>query len=117
MLQRLRPVSGPGARRLRMAIRPVRSPLTVLAQGVRSFVRYRTLVRAMTTARLKVRYRQSILGWIWALLQPLALVVLYSAIFFHLSDTKPDALPYAVFVFAGVVPWAFCSTSVSTAAA
>jgi lipopolysaccharide transport system permease protein len=68
----------------------------------------------MTLTRLKVRYRQSLLGWLWAVLQPLALVVLYGAIFSHLATSRPT--PYALFVFAGVVPWAFCATSISTAA-
>ena len=98
-------------------IRPLHSAGDVLVNGMRSLVQSAGLLRAMTTTHLKMRYRYSLLGWCWALLQPLTLMLLYTLIFSHLvsySDTSP---PYALFVFAGLTPWAFCSTSISTSAA
>jgi lipopolysaccharide transport system permease protein len=71
----------------------------------------------MTVTRLKMRYRYSLLGWGWALLQPLSLTVVYSLIFSHSTSDKTDSLPYPLFVFAGLTPWAFCSTAISTAVA
>jgi lipopolysaccharide transport system permease protein len=98
-------------------IRPVRSVCNILVDGMRSLALSAGLLRAMTVTHLKMRYRYSLLGWCWALLQPLTLMVLYTLIFSHFvsySDTSP---PYALFVFAGLTPWAFCSTSISTSAA
>ena len=70
----------------------------------------------MTATRLKIRYRQSVLGWLWAVLQPLALMVLYSAIFSHAIGYEISAVPYPLFLMAGLLPWSFCSTALSTAA-
>ena len=71
----------------------------------------------MTATRLKIRYRQSALGWLWAVLQPLALMVLYAAIFSHAIGYDTAPMPYPLFLMAGLLPWSFCSTALSTAAA
>jgi lipopolysaccharide transport system permease protein len=98
-------------------IRPLHSPGDVIVSGMRSLVQSAGLLRAMTVTHLKMRYRYSLLGWCWALLQPLTLMVLYTLIFSHLVSYSDASPPYALFVFAGLTPWAFCSTSISTSAA
>jgi len=98
-------------------IRPVRSASEVMVNGMRWLIQSRGLLRAMTATHLKMRYRYSFLGWGWALLQPLTLMVLYTLVFSHLVSYRDESLPYALFVFAGLTPWAFCSTSISTSAA
>jgi len=89
----------------------------VIVEGMRSLVRSASLLRAMTVTHLKMRYRYSFLGWGWGLLQPLTLMLLYSLVFSHLVDYVDHSLPYPLFIFAGLTPWAFCSTSISTSAA
>ncbi len=96
---------------------PLHSAGDVLVSGLRSLVQSAGLLRAMTVTHLKMRYRYSLLGWYWALLQPFTLMVLYTVIFSHLVSYNDIAPPYALFVFAGLTPWAFCSTSISTSAA
>jgi lipopolysaccharide transport system permease protein len=64
-----------------------------------------------------MRYRYSLLGWGWALLQPLSLMIVYSLIFSRVVSDGTRSLPYTLFVFAGLTPWAFCSTAISTAVA
>jgi len=96
---------------------PLHSAGDVLVSGLRSLVQSAGLLRAMTVTHLKMRYRYSLLGWYWALLQPFTLMVLYTVIFSHLASYNDIARPYALFVFAGLTPWAFCSTSISTSAA
>jgi homopolymeric O-antigen transport system permease protein len=98
-------------------IRTVRSAGDIMVNGMRALVQSADLLRAMTVTHLKMRYRYSILGWCWALLQPLTLMVLYTLIFSHLVSYSDASPPYALFVFAGLTPWAFCSTSISTSAA
>ena len=98
-------------------IRPVCSTGDVIVNGLRSLVQSAGLLRAMTITHLKMRYRYSLLGWCWALLQPLTLMLLYTLIFSHLVSYSNASPPYALFVFAGLTPWSFCSTSISTAAA
>jgi lipopolysaccharide transport system permease protein len=97
-------------------IRPVHSVSDDLVDGMQSLVQSAGLFRAMTLTRLKIRYRYSLLGWGWALLQPLSLMILYSFIFSHLVN-RNEPLPYTIFVFAGLTPWAFCSTGITTAVA
>jgi lipopolysaccharide transport system permease protein len=88
-----------------------------MSKGMRALCQSVGLLRAMTATHLKMRYRYSLLGWGWALLQPLALTALYALIFSHLVRYVDNSLPYVLFVFAGLTPWAFCSTSISTSAA
>ena len=71
----------------------------------------------MTLLRLKVRYKQSVLGWIWAVLPSLLLMITYTLIFSKVIGLKSSDLPYALFIFFGLIPWTFFSTSVSTATA
>lgn len=97
-------------------IRPVHSVSDDLVDGMQSLVQSAGLLRAMTLTRLKMRYRHSLLGWGWALLQPLSLMILYSFIFSHLANSS-ESLPYTLFVFAGLTPWVFCSTGITTAVA
>ena len=105
------------ASRQSVIIRPRRSFFDVLISDLRSLVRSAGLLRAMTAMRLKLRYRQSLLGWLWGILQPMSLMALYSLIFSRLAIYGAQPLPYALFVFAGLTPWVFCSTSISTSAA
>jgi lipopolysaccharide transport system permease protein len=104
-------------RRRVQVIRPAFSVSDALVDGLRSLVQSAGLLRAMTITRLKMRYRHSLLGWGWALLQPLSLMIVYSLIFSHLISEGTESLPYSLFVFAGLAPWAFCSTAISTAVA
>ena len=98
-------------------IRPVRSASEIIVGGMRSLVQSAGLLRSMTVTHLKMRYRYSFLGWFWALLQPVVLMVLYTLIFSRLVRYSDNSSPYTLFVFAGLIPWTFCSTSISTAAA
>jgi lipopolysaccharide transport system permease protein len=98
-------------------ILPVRSASEIIVGGMRSLVQSAGLLRSMTVTHLKMRYRYSLLGWCWALLQPVVLMVLYTLIFSRLVRYSDNSFPYALFVFAGLIPWTFCSTSISTAAA
>jgi lipopolysaccharide transport system permease protein len=101
-------------RRRVQVIRPVHSVSDDLVDGMQSLIQSAGLLRTMTVTRLKIRYRHSLLGWGWALLQPSLLMVLYSFIFSNLEN-RHESLPYTLFVFAGLTPWAFCSTGISTA--
>lgn len=101
--------------RPRKVIRPERPFLASVPDDLKSLVSYRDLLGAMTATRLRIRYRQSVLGWLWAILQPLALMALYAAIFSHAIGFDTAPVPYPVFLLAGLLPWSFCSTALSTA--
>lgn len=63
---------------------------------------------------LKVRYKQTVMGVAWAVLQPLTMIAIFSIIFGKLAKIPSDGYPYPVFVFSGLLAWNFFSTSVSS---
>jgi lipopolysaccharide transport system permease protein len=65
---------------------------------------------------VKIRYKQTILGASWAVLQPLFTMIIFSVIFGRLAGMPSEGFPYPIFVFAGLVPWTFFSGGVSQAA-
>lgn len=79
----------------------------------RELYRFRELLFVLTARDLKVRYKQTALGVIWALLQPLANMLLFTVIFGRLAKLPSDGFPYPIFVFAGLLPWTFFAGSIS----
>ncbi len=76
--------------------------------------RYRQLIWALALKELKIRYKRSVLGFLWALLNPLLLMVVLSVVF---STIMVNSLPhYAVFLISVLLPWTFFSQSLSYAA-
>ena len=74
---------------------------------------YRDLLRLLTWRDIKVRYKQTLLGAGWAILQPLLTMLVFSLFFGRLAKVPSDGLPYPVFSFAALVPWYFFSGSLS----
>src|SRR5262249_29761853 len=96
-------------------LRPQQPFLLSIPGNIRGLLAYRTMLGAMTAALVKLRYRQSVLGWMWAILQPLTLMLLYAVIFAHAVRHDELPVPFPLFIMAGVLPWSFCATAVSTA--
>ncbi|MGE3805059.1 MAG: ABC transporter permease [Gemmataceae bacterium] len=96
-------------------------PLVTVEAGSRGFLelgelwRYRELFYFLVWRDLKVRYKQTALGVMWALLQPLAMMVVFSPFFHRLSDISTGAVPYPVIVNAGILPWQFFANAISNA--
>ncbi len=69
------------------------------------------LVTAWTVRTIRGRYQQSILGWLWAVIQPLASVLILTIIFTYFIPLDTGDIPYPVFSYVAVVPWTLFSTS------
>ena len=96
-------------------IRPVSfSPFDIL-RGMRELWQYRDLFYTLTVHRIKVRYKQSVLGLAWAILQPLSLMLIYTVIFSVIAKVPSEGVPYAVFAYAALLPWTFFSSSLTNA--
>jgi ABC-type polysaccharide/polyol phosphate export permease len=79
-----------------------------------SLLRHRALLATLTARELKGRYRGSLLGFFWSLVQPLLLLLVYSFVFGHVFQPRvPGAEPYPLFLVAGMFPWIWFSTSLS----
>ncbi len=94
---------------------PSFSPLTAW-RALKSFVEYRDLLVTLSLHRIDVRYKQSALGWAWAVLQPLLLMVVYTVIFSLFTRMPNEGVPYALFVFSALLPWTYFATIVTTSA-
>jgi lipopolysaccharide transport system permease protein len=74
---------------------------------------HRDLLYAWTSRTVRARYQQSILGGLWAVLQPAASVAVFTIIFTRFIPIDTGDIPYVVFSFSAMVPWLLFSTSVS----
>jgi homopolymeric O-antigen transport system permease protein len=68
---------------------------------------YRELLVVLTMRDIKVRYKQTVLGAAWAILQPFMTMVVFTIFFGHLANMPSDGYPYAIFVYSALVPWTF----------
>jgi lipopolysaccharide transport system permease protein len=96
-------------------IRPVSFSLRDLWTGLIGLADYRDLLVALSAHRLKVRYKQSVLGIAWAIIQPVALMLIYTLVFSIFTRVKTTGVPYAVFAYAALLPWSFFSTALTNA--
>jgi lipopolysaccharide transport system permease protein len=65
----------------------------------------RYLVWMLTVRDIKVRYKQSVLGFMWAVVRPLMLMIVFSYLFGSIANLPNNGLPYPVFVFAALIAW------------
>jgi len=79
---------------------------------LRELWRYRELVYFLVWRDIKVRYKQTVLGALWAIIQPFMTMVVFSLFFGKLANMASDGLPYPIFAYAALVPWTFFSSAV-----
>jgi lipopolysaccharide transport system permease protein len=77
---------------------------------------YRELLAFLIWRDVKIRYRQTLLGGLWAILQPFIAMLIFSFIFNRLAHVQSDGAPYKLFAYAGLAPWTFFSTAVTQSA-
>src|SRR5262249_5083815 len=77
---------------------------------------YRELLYVLTTRDIKVRYKQTFLGFAWAIIQPFMMMVVFSVFFGRLAKMPSDGFPYPIFVYAALLPWTFFANSISNSA-
>lgn len=74
---------------------------------LRELFEYRELLYFLIWRDIKVRYKQTVLGASWAIIQPLFTMVVFSVFFGKLAKIPSDGVPYPIFSFAALVPWTF----------
>lgn len=87
-----------------------------LTLGVRELWQYRELFYFFTWRDIKVRYKQAVLGVLWAIMQPLSMMLIFTLIFSRGLDVKSDGLPYPIFAFSGLMIWNIFSNGLQNAA-
>ena len=86
-------------------------------QDFREIWQYRELLYFFTWRDIKVRYKQTVIGIMWAVFQPFMTMVVFSIFFGHFAKMPSDGAPYPVFVFVGLLLWQFFSSSLNGASA
>jgi len=74
---------------------------------------YRELIYFLTWRDIKVRYKQTVLGAAWAIIQPFFTMVVFSLFFGKLAKVPSDGIPYPIFAYAALVPWTFFANGLS----
>jgi lipopolysaccharide transport system permease protein len=82
---------------------------------LRELWRYRELLFFLTWRDIKVRYKQTVLGATWAILQPFATMVVFSLFFGRVAEMPTGGISYPLFVFAGLLPWFFFANAITSA--
>ena len=91
-------------------IKPVRG---WRALDLRELWAYRELLVVLTMRDIKVRYKQTVLGAAWAILQPFMTMVVFTIFFGHLAKMPSDGYPYPVFVYSALLPWTFFANAIT----
>jgi lipopolysaccharide transport system permease protein len=82
---------------------------------VRELWEYRELLHFLIWRDIKVRYKQTALGVLWAIIQPVLTMVVFSIFFGKLGKLSSDGIPYPIFAFAALVPWTLFSNGLTQA--
>ena len=78
---------------------------------------HRELLFFLVWRDISIRYKQTVLGWAWAILQPLIMMMIFTLIFGRFARIEPpNGIPYPVFVFAGLIPWTLFSQGLASSA-
>ncbi len=104
--------AGESAEPARTVIEPPRGWQLI---NVRELWEFRELVYFLTWRDVKVRYKQTVLGAAWALLQPLLMMVVFTIFFSRMAGVPSGDLPYPLFAYAGLLPWTFFATAITAA--
>ena len=86
-----------------------------MARKITELIQYRELLIDLTVREIKVRYKQSILGIFWSILQPLLMMIVFTIVFSRFAKIPSDGIPYPLFSYTGLLPWTFFATSLSFA--
>jgi lipopolysaccharide transport system permease protein len=100
----------PPAAAATVVIKPSRSLFNLELATVWEF---RELLYFLVWRDVKVRYKQTIIGAAWAILQPLMTMAIFTVIFGNFANMPSDGLPYSIFSFAALLPWNYFSQAVS----
>jgi len=86
-----------------------------LLANLSKLLQYKDLIWTLSVHRIKVRYKQSVLGILWAILQPISMMLVFTFIFSLIARMPSEGTPYAIFAYTALLPWNYFSTSVSNA--
>jgi lipopolysaccharide transport system permease protein len=97
-------------------IGPPSVTLPAIGHRLARLPRHSHLLGALTAHRIKVRYKQSVLGPAWAILQPVAMMLIFAVVFSVVVRIPSEGHPYALFAYTGLLPWTAFAAALGSAA-
>ena len=85
-----------------------------MVQRIGQIFDHRELLLNLAVREIKVKYKQSVFGIMWVILQPLTMMLIFTVIFSHFAKIPSDGIPYPIFSLAALVPWMFFSSALSS---
>jgi len=85
-----------------------------LVKRFKELLKYRSLIWTLAWRDIRVRYKQSLLGILWAMFIPVSMMLLFSFVFTKIVFVKTD-VPYPIFAYCGLLPWQFFSSATNAA--
>ncbi len=82
---------------------------------IRELWAYRELLKALIVRDIKIRYKQTVLGVAWAILQPVVTMIVFTIVFGKLAKLPTDGYPYPIFLYSALLPWMFFANAIGTA--
>lgn len=98
-----------------IVIRPASTAWLHVGDHLAQLREYGDLLVTLTGHRISVRYKQTSLGLAWAVVQPVAMMAIFTAVFSVLAKMPSDGIPYPLFAYTALLPWTFFSSSVASA--
>ena len=83
-------------------------------ESIRGVWRSRELIRTLAERDLRARYKQAVLGFAWAIIPPVGLLVVFTVFVQRVGEVFTEGAPYQLFAYVGLVPWAFSSGAIAT---
>jgi len=84
-----------------------------MSKWFKELLLFKELLFALILREIKVRYKQTALGALWAIMQPLSLMLIFTIIFGFFLKVDSQGIPYPIFSYSALLPWTFFSTSIS----
>jgi lipopolysaccharide transport system permease protein len=83
--------------------------------NLRGLWEYRELLYFLIWREVKIRYKQTVIGLAWVILQPLITILIFTIVFSHFARIPSDGIPYPVFAYTGLLPWSYFASAVGRA--
>ena len=80
---------------------------------LKEIVSYSEVLYFLAKRDIKVRYKQTVLGGLWAVIQPVCTMVVFTLFFGRLAKIPSDGIPYPIFVYAGLLPWTYFANALA----
>lgn len=82
--------------------------------NVKELIVYRDLFYFLVSRDIKVRYKQTVLGGLWAIIQPFFMMIVFTLFFGNLANVPSDGIPYPIFNYSALIAWTYFANSVNT---